>query len=403
MFRIWLAILLILATSAPVGADRGKGDGFDLTRPQREALFQAQQALTAEKADQALAIIRAHQKKHPRSSHYLIDYLTGLAHQRRNDRRAAVLAYTAALKLKPDYYPARMNLALAHYEQGQFGRAAEQWEQAAKLKPDQAGLLLYQAATAYYQAKAHDRVIRAIRRVNKGKYKLTAGQRRDCLQLLVQAHLERKEYGPAEAAASDYVNRYPGAADYWRLLSQVRLQRKKYQAAAAALETALALDKPKKHEYKQLAEIYFFINCPLKGAAALAKAWDPNPTPDQLDRLAGQWIQAGRPNRALACLDQALAVRATAERYLAKGRLLLQSGDHGPAAQAFGQALALAPKSAEAVYLRGYCLVESGRLNAAAAVLRHCPPDSDYAEQVGQLVDSLERLIEQRPDNSADQ
>jgi len=358
----------------------------ELTPAQQKALYEANQALTKD-GDPAKTrtILDDYLKRHPQEPHFLIHYLIGLSYHQEEKPGPAAQAYEAALKLRPDHRPSVLNLAAACYELERFQRAAGLWEKAFALGQDKEENLLFQAGVAYYQAKEHRQTIRVVRRL----LELYPKSKKDWLSLLVQAFLETKQLEEAEEVLAQLVRRFPQEEQQWLLLAQVRLQGKRYLQAAAALEAAYALKPPKAAEWKNLADIYFYLRAPQKGVAALRKALGEKQGFEENRNLARWLIEAGRLEEALKYYDLALAQKAEVELIMEKGRALFDHGRHAEAASCFKRVVQISPEDGQAQLLLGLSALESGDLDTARRALAKAAESKNHRTQAKAALEGL--------------
>ncbi|MBW1712214.1 MAG: tetratricopeptide repeat protein [Deltaproteobacteria bacterium] len=350
---IWWFVCLGWLLPGPAAARSGSDP--KLSPAQQRALYQAQEAMAEEKNyGQARKPLLDYLKAHPDQPHHLIYYVLGLTWHQEGNLARADEAYGRALDLKPDHQPSCLNLAAVRYERQRPGQAARLWEKAYHLADQPDPQVLYQAAAAYYQAQEHGQAARVLKDLLAGR-----GQPpKEWLQLWIHVLYELEDLKETERVLTRFVERFPGEADYWRLLAQVRFRQKRHRAAAAALEVAYALKPPQAGAWKNLADVYFYLNVPLRGVRALQKAYGPRPSAQECDQLAQWLVRAGRLEEALSYLDLALRKEPTAQRHLEKGRLLYQNGRYGRAVAALQAAVSLEPDLYSAQLLLGLSALE---------------------------------------------
>ena len=78
----------------------------------------------------------------------------------------AIEDYTAALRIKPDYYRAQSNRGYMYYSKGDYDSAIEDYTVALRIKPDDV-LSLYWRGNAYYYKGNYDRAIKDLETVLK--------------------------------------------------------------------------------------------------------------------------------------------------------------------------------------------------------------------------------------------
>lgn len=360
---LWLGLGL-WAGQAPA-AERGPKQ---FTRNQQNALYEAQVALS-EKNDpgRATAILSRFLKRHPKEEHHLIHYTLGLAYYRLKKFGKAKGAFLQSLKIAPDHRSSCLNLAAVHYTLKEFRQAAELWERAFALSPEQEPELLYQAGAAFYEAGEFAASARVLRNLIQS----APQPKKSWLELYIHVLMELGKTEVAEKIITEFLKEHPEEEGYWRLLAQLLLDRKKYRGAVAALEVAYRLRPPKARAWKQLASIYFHLDSPLAGIRTLQRAYEPRSGPEQSDELARWQERAGRTDLALVEIDRAIKAQPTARRYLVKGRLLYEHGRYEDARQSLVRAVELDPKLFTAHLLLGYAALELGLKKTAREAFGH--------------------------------
>ncbi len=385
-----IILAFVLAVLNPADAPAGRGG---MEPELARALYSAQQAMTEDKDYAGAArIVEDYLAAHPRRPHHLAYHLLGLARHQEGDYNRAEAAYRRALELKPDFRPSLLNLAAAVHQLGRPGEAARLWERAYRLKgrdgEEPEARILYYAGAAYYEAKEYGRAARVLSTLVSG----AKNPPRAWLELLVNTLIELKAYDRAETVLTELVDRFPERAGAWRLLAQVRLQKKSFQAAAAALEIAYRLEPPRKSDLKTLADIYFYLKAPLKGALTLERAYGPRPSAKECRELAGWWLAAERPDRALAWLERAIRLAPSAGLYRDKGRLLFERGRYAEALESLEAAVRIAPDSPLTNLLLGLAALESDRFDTARRALERAAADEKYRRSAQAALANLEAM-----------
>jgi tetratricopeptide (TPR) repeat protein len=241
------------------------------------------------------------------AAHYGVLVNRGVIRILQKDLAGAVDDLTRAVRLKPEDYPAYVNLAQAYQELKQHQKAGEQLDKAVALKPSPATAAVYRTRARWHQRQ---------------------GDLEAALSDLGQA-IRHEPRGPASPeAAGDRLER-------GRLL----LQGGRCAAAVRELDAALAIqpDSPEAHRLR--AEALLRLE---RFARALPS----------LDRYLAGEVKKG-PTLAAA--------------YRARGRARSKVGDHAGAAEDYTHALALEPADAGTHAGRGWAYV---LLEAPALALR---------------------------------
>ena len=158
---------------------------------------------------------------------------------------------------------------------------------------------------------------------------------------------------------------------------------------------------------KHAIEAYFQSGVRLQGAGRLAEAEQiyrqilaaaPGHA-DSLHMLGVIASQCGQPQAAVACIDQAIAIKPSAAMFhVNRAAALLALGQLDAALAACQTALRLQRNSAEATQVMGHVLSDLGRTEEALAAyrdaLRHKPDLPDLYNNVGLVLRQADRLEE---------
>ena len=140
--------------------------------------------------------------------------------------------------------------------------------------------------------------------------------------------------------------------------------------AKALYEQAIAADGSAVHAYLGLAALHRASGRPLDAQSAFEKAVEAAPdSVTALNNLGVQYLDLGRKDDALKSIERALAVKDNAASRLNAADVLAALGRLEEAIQHLGQAVKLAPKSAEARRRLGVALQRAGKLPEAEAAL----------------------------------
>ena len=358
------ATLLLLLFSAPPAHSMSSGEQTDL--------YRAQQAAAAGKPDRAADILKKYIKHHraPAAELYLA---LGNLFQDSGDTQRAEKMYRRGLKIHPQALSLLQNLAIICYEDHRFKESGTLFAQAASLKQNN-GDLRYQAAAAYYQGGEYENALAVLR----GLVTQHDHPRDEWLRLLIHVCLDTEEFELAEHTLCSFLTLHPDRKPYWKLLSRIHLDRKQYQKAASAMAVALTLPGAENEEWRELGNLYLWIDAPLEAAACYEKGLGRDPKPERLDRVAECYARAGRPNKSCDALDRAIATQPTLNRMLRKARVRYRSGEYEKCIAASRACLQLSADSAEAHFLAGSCAMALSRWREAGEFFRGALLDTRF-------------------------
>jgi len=300
--------------------------------------------------------------------------------QQDGDYAAAVEAYRAFLKVRPDEAGARSNLGASLVKLGRYEEAIEEYQKAEKLLPGDARIGM-NLALAYEKSG----------RVREASEKLSAlharvPQEKQITLLLADCELQLGDYDrvikllqPLESSAdgggpSDLV------ADYMLGTALIRTQR----IAEGQVLLDRILRKGDSAEARFLLGTQFFESGDYPAAVKeLASAAELNPRLPQLQSFYGlALLNTGDPVGAAAAFRRELAENPNDyASNLALGQILIVSKEYAEAMPLIEAALRLRPDSIDAELALGECLSGMGRLPEARkhleAVTRAVPASLD--------------------------
>lgn len=360
MYRL-LILTTLLLTSLPTILF-AEAESAYLPREEQKALYEAQQSVGRNEYQKAGQLLQEYLETHPdRPASPLLFYALGNAWYLNGNPGKAYQAYQKGYELYPSSFKLCANLAATAYEIRNYSQAGTLFEKAYRLSRPAKAELLYQAGTAYYQADAFGKARTVLRRL------LRTGSEADSswLQLFVHVCLKLGDRKNAEKVLEKFLNRNPKETEYWRLLYQIRIGRNDHRGAAGALEVLCEIGPGTRKDREELANLYFYLNIPLKGARALEKAYGPGPGPGECEKLSRAYAQAQRPDKAIHYLDMAIRQERTSARLLEKGKLHYERGQWDAAITSLRESLRMNPENRFARLLLGYCAMEKGDITLA--------------------------------------
>ena len=387
---IFALFLCSLPFTAVAGTDAG------LSYRQNKIVYQAQKALEVGDARQCTEIIRQYLDENG-SAPYPFYSLLGTCHYRLEDYPSAILAFGKAVALEPDNAELSFSLATCLYLDSRYSAAAQRFVTTYQISPDKDPDLLYQAAVAFYTAEDFRQAETVLREL------LTATRDHATAwnELLLSCLLELKEWSAAEKHLQQLLRQQPEHEPYWRLMTQLHLQQKKYRQAAYALEVINRLHPPAHDELKTLAELYNYLNVPLRAAALLEQAYGTERTPDQVAEIAGLYQRGYDYAKAGAIVKEGLIrwPESSALKTLS-AQLLYQQGHYRDLLHPEDRG---SEATAEQNLLKGYAAWHLGKWHEARKYFRQSLGDSQYRSQSRQAIDLLNLLLEAETEAPDDQ
>lgn len=242
-------------------------------------------------------------------------------------------AYEAAIQNDPDWARAHLGLALALYEEGDFGRAGDEFERARRLD----GKL----AWPEYML---------------GKLAWGRGSAEEALP-----HVRR-------ATELD-----PRSDEAWYGLGVCYTQQRKYVEAIAALRNAVARREENAKYHTALGELLIYRGQPEEGLSHYERALKLDPDYGPLCALLGRFLLQNAPGDEALDRAEALLVRATAlptlrpaEVQFNLGQLYARKGKYDKAVEALKASLEKEPRDERTYYGLANAYRRMGRAKEAA-------------------------------------
>lgn len=293
-------VLLVLLSSGAYTAPNV--NAANLTFRQTKHLYLAQKALEVGDSNQAIHLIHQYEQQHPIDTPAPFYALLGRCYHVLDNHRQAATAFATALSLQPDSAEFSLNLATCHYLNGDFLQAGQQFSNTYRLKQPQDGELLYQAAIAYVQGDdyphAQQRLAQLISDSNTIKQ---AWQ-----ELLLTCQIEQKQWPQAQQLLRTLLEQDPHHLPYWRLQTQLHLHQQAYAKAASSMEVMLRLQPPSDSELRQLAEVYRYLQAPLRCGQLLEQLHGEAVTAKQQHEIATLYQQGFDYSHALTLVRKGL-------------------------------------------------------------------------------------------------
>ena len=351
-----------------------------------KALFEAQQMLEKEQPAQAAQRLAQFRKNHPKLGHHRLFFMLGVLAYQAGDLKLAEKRLARAIRLYPCYGLAWRNLAVMQYENQKYLAAARSALNANALSNPPDPELLYQASIFYLEGQKPKNALPYLEALAAQPQPKPAW-----LKALIRTRLALKQWKAAAKTSRRLLAMLPGDAAIWRLAAGVELRRKRYRRAAADLEVAFRLKPPDKDDCRQMAEVCRAAGLPKQAAAWHRKAMAQSPRPEQWEKLARIYRQAGLLDRALDAAQKALA-QPTADRHLLLAQLHLQKRQYGKAAQAYAQAGRLG-KKASYFMQAAQCAWQNDNLERAQKLLQKAlakaKPKSKLQKQTKKMLQEI--------------
>jgi tetratricopeptide (TPR) repeat protein len=393
LIKTVFAAVLALFLLAGGGLTVSNADAGDTPRrlspATRHALVKAQEALNQEQYPKAREVLQSYLKDHAREAPADVYWLLGNTFFLEDRLGRACQVYRRGMERFPDNPSLLQNYAIASYLNQDFQEAGDYFRKAYEKAPEEPDIkLLYKAASAYYNAENFRQARQTLERLMAAAEAVQPEWRK----LLVYTHVSLEAWDRAERALYPLLAEEPANADFWKLLAKLHLNRDNHKDAASALHIAYEIHPPEPSAWDNLADIYFYLNAPLKASTCITRAYGENLNVEQCEKLARAYAQALRYDQAVRCIDRAIEQEPTAERYQTRARFYYKNRQFQEALASFEKAVEKEPKDAWSRLMMGFCAMEMDRWELAHKAFSAAAKSKQYgswAQSALALVDDV--------------
>jgi tetratricopeptide (TPR) repeat protein len=220
------------------------------------------------------------------------------------------------------------------------------------------------------------------------------------LQLKLALHYELKEYPRCAEVLVHLVALNPIKEEYWKQLSSMLFEIRKDPEALAVLALADRRGNiDEEAEYRNLANMYMYLNIPLKAGQVLQRGFDQKqiePNQKNLEMLANAWLMARENDRAEVVLKKAAAISEKGELYKQLGYIYAEKMDWKSSLEALESALKRGNlKEPGDVHLMiAQAAIELKRWDRAEAAIRAAMQQEKTAKTAAQWLSHLQYEID---------
>jgi len=346
-------------------------------------VYNSQQEIQKQEYQKAVTVLSGYLVKHPKKSHYLLEFTLGNAYTGLNKIKEARIHYHRATKLNPDYTPAWQNLGKTCFDLELYEQAGASMLRAYELGAQQQPTLLYYAAVGYLLARRAEKAQPLLERLLADRNK---PPKSEWIEAYLQVCLDLKETDKALKLIKQLLANDQNKARWWKLLAQLHLQKNNYRQATAALEIYGYLQPLAIEELKLLGDLYLTIGTPVKAAQYYTRLCHRKPLLKYQTKLARAWFAAHRHETALTVLQKAISQQPDTKLWFLMGQILYDQSRYAKACDAFAAAedLTAAPNG-KALMMMAYCSINLEEYDHAIAILKkacRCPHSGSKARKL---------------------
>ena len=218
------------------------------------------------------------------------------------------------------------------------------------------------------------------------------------LQLKLAGHYEMKELPKCAEVLLALVALAPQKEDYWKQLSGILFEVKKDQEALAVLGLA---DRrgylSKENEYKNLSNMYMFMQIPYKAANVLqrgleAKVVEPNEK--TYESLSNAWLMSREYGKAEEAMKKAASLSDKGELYKRLGQIQMESENWKAALESLQKAASKGTKEpGETALFAGICAIQLRQWKTADAQLHIALQHEKTTKQATEWLNNMQQEV----------
>lgn len=458
--KIWIliAVIVCILVQPPVYADQKE----EIPRSVGLVLNKAYGFLDKKEISKAIEILESFQAKGKKNlkpgarnriqdrkgyTHYLVDFTLGncylLSDRMPNHISKAASHYNSAIKKKPDFSPAWLNLARCHYELNRPEQAGicflTAYDTADEKKPE----ILFYSATSFMAAEDNENALKVLKRLlssHKDRMKiewkeslvqvyLAVNQPYDALPLIEELATKtggkkKKQWQKVllhqylslnmNAKALDYARQltreYPLEFKWWKALAHLHLMENRYEKGLVALTVYSHLTPLTDQEKRLLADLNLTLGIPIQAALLYEEILSKNMDIGIVEKLAESYLSLHRPQDALQWVEKGLGRSPETKLLMLKGNLLYDMKKYPEAMVVFesipryehsghehsGHEHSGGEHSGQALLMAGYSAWNAGNMDRAQQAFKKASHYSKQRKTARKLLRQLEKATHQK-------
>ena len=431
--RIWFSIIVCIsffASSQSIFAQTN-----DIPRPAAFVLKKAYDFLEKEEISKAINVLESFLGKGEKEitpggpdkkgyRHHLVHFTLGNCYLMADTPSKAVSHYNAAIKEKPDFSPAWLNLAKCNYELNKYKLAGvcflKGYDTSAEKKPE----ILYYSAVSFTADEDYATALEVFGRLStahKDQVKL------EWKENIVQAYLaidqplkalplieelSEKSRGDKkkqwqEVRLYQYMNlnmnlqaleytrlltrEYPVEPKWWKALAHLHLMENRYEKGLVALTVYGHLAPLTMEEKKLMAELNLTVGVPVQATRFYEEILSEAMDLKIVKKLAESYLYLHRHDEALQWVEKGLQKNVDEELLMLKGNLLYEKKKYNAAMEVF-DSIPKGTNSGHALLMLGYSAWNAGNLDKAKHAFQMATKYPQHQKTARKLLLQLEKI-----------
>ena len=290
--------------------------------------------------------------------HHFINFNLGNCYLKLNKPLKAAQYYKAAVHVKPDFYPAWLNLAKCYYDLERYTDAGNSFLKAFKVSEKKDPGILYYAAASFMADEKTAQALKVVNRLvseyNDGitlqwkkliaqlyiicnkhflalpylkelSENLTGKEKKYWQELLFHEYITLNMKKEAFVHAKRLVQEDPIDPKWWKILSQIYFYNDKYEDGLAPLTICTYLKPASFQEKKFMGDLCLSLGIPIKSIDYYKDSIKEKKTIHLYERLAHAYLALYEPEKALNVLEKGLKHFPEKKLYVLKGQILLEN------------------------------------------------------------------------------
>jgi tetratricopeptide (TPR) repeat protein len=404
MLKTVLTLLLFAGAFLcfPIGGYAQEGEeqeeqeeGPELTREAQVALVAAQDLYQQEKFAEARQPLLEFLDTQPEVIPEILYLMLGQIWYMDENFEEAMKVWKTGYEAFPESDEMLRSYAVATYYAEHYVEAGRLFEEYYDILEEKDLEYLNNAAGAFYLGEDLDEA----KRVFKRMIDLPGVPKIEWLDTVIQICFEQEDIDEAQESVLMALDYYPLNDTYWQWLFNIRIEKEDYLGGTSALEIQYHIKPPEdKDLWKNLTDLYGYLNVPLRVAEDLPKSFQDKVLEDEYIQVARAYASAMRIDKAVSYLDGQISKNPTSGLMLEKGRLLLNARRNEDAIKALDECIEFDPNNGEAYLYKGFAAWDLEDWDTTRDAFEGALDVKDYKEQAKNYLSFMDDLEEAKKD-----
>ncbi|MBN1932841.1 MAG: tetratricopeptide repeat protein [Desulfobacterales bacterium] len=361
--------------------------------------------------------------------HYLIYFTLGNCYLMLDQPAKAVPNYQNALKKKPDFSPAWVNLAKSYYDLNKPIDAAKSFLKGYETKTEKKADLLYYSAASFMVAEDNKKALEIFERllslhpndikiewkeslvqaylacemplkalpfIKELTEKTTGKKQTQWQEVLLYQYISLKMKDKALSYAKELTCNYPLEPKWWKAITHLHLSENRYQEALINLTVYKYLTPLSEQEKKLMADLHMALGIPIQAARLYEEIISDQKEKTDVEivkQLAQSYLSLYKPQQALESIEKGINLfREDTDLLLLKGRIFYQMERYPEAIEVFEKITTHSKAIKGDVWLMlGYSALKADQIEKARYAFKEALKYSNQKKSAQKFLLQLER------------